>query len=71
MSVEDKERVEKLLEANRKQWRIRKRLFKEAWDTVTESMPGKPKELMVSSVREKLCNKQEETKFMPYRKQLG
>ena len=48
MTVEDKIRVEKDLEANRKQWRVRKKMFKEAWDIITESATGNLKELMES-----------------------
>ncbi|RKO99515.1 hypothetical protein CXG81DRAFT_14400 [Caulochytrium protostelioides] len=29
-----------------RQWRLRKKLFKDMWDTITENMPTKPKDLM-------------------------
>ncbi|KAI9347951.1 Tat binding protein 1-interacting protein-domain-containing protein [Zopfochytrium polystomum] len=45
VSPEEKARVDKLLEQCRKEWRARKKLFKNAWDSITENVE-RPKELM-------------------------
>ncbi len=46
LDVRDKERVEKRLLDARTAWKRRKRLFTDAWATISEALPGKPKELL-------------------------
>ncbi|KAJ3022681.1 UNVERIFIED_CONTAM: PSMC3 interacting protein [Siphonaria sp. JEL0065] len=47
LTVEDKERADKKLNDAYKEWRVRKKMFKEAWCMITESLPPKKtKELM-------------------------
>ncbi|KAI9281570.1 Tat binding protein 1-interacting [Sporodiniella umbellata] len=42
--VEKRKRVEEQVEQNRTLWKKRRRMFKTIFDTVTEHMPGNPKE---------------------------
>ena len=46
MSIEDKIKVDKDLEAMTVEWKKRKKLFKNIWDTITEAMPGSSKDFM-------------------------
>ncbi|KAF9915716.1 hypothetical protein BX616_005552 [Lobosporangium transversale] len=46
ISTEEKQRVAKELERHRRLWSERRRLFKDMFANVTESLPGKPKELL-------------------------
>ncbi|KAI7824619.1 Tat binding protein 1-interacting protein-domain-containing protein [Gamsiella multidivaricata] len=43
---EEKQRVAKEMEYYRKMWMQRRRLFKDMFATVTENLPGKPKDLL-------------------------
>ncbi|KAJ3293367.1 PSMC3 interacting protein [Rhizoclosmatium sp. JEL0117] len=38
LTVEDKNRADKKLDANRKEWRVRRKYFKDAWNMMNESM---------------------------------
>ncbi|KAH7569848.1 hypothetical protein JRO89_XS05G0007800 [Xanthoceras sorbifolium] len=42
---EDRKVVEEICLEKLSQWRKRKRMFKDVWDTITENMPNDPKEL--------------------------
>ncbi|KAG0322051.1 PSMC3 interacting protein [Linnemannia gamsii] len=44
--VEESQRVTREMETHRKLWTQRRRLFKDMFSTVTENLPGKPKELL-------------------------
>ncbi|KAF9108334.1 PSMC3 interacting protein [Mortierella sp. GBA35] len=44
--IEERQRVSHEMESYRKLWTQRKRLFKDMFSTVTENLPGKPKELL-------------------------
>ncbi|KAF9154606.1 PSMC3 interacting protein [Linnemannia schmuckeri] len=44
--VEERQRVTREMETHRKLWAQRRRLFKDMFSTVTENLPGKPKELL-------------------------
>ncbi|KAF9925115.1 PSMC3 interacting protein [Linnemannia zychae] len=44
--VEERQRVIREMETHRKLWMQRRRLFKDMFSTVTENLPGKPKELL-------------------------
>ncbi|KAF9362824.1 PSMC3 interacting protein [Mortierella sp. NVP85] len=46
VTLEEKQRVTKEMEYYRKMWSARRRIFKEMFATVTENMPGKPKDLL-------------------------
>lgn len=45
---EEREAVEVMLSEKITQWRKRKRMFKDLWDTLTENSPKDPKEFKVS-----------------------
>ncbi|KAJ1559449.1 hypothetical protein HK405_010594 [Cladochytrium tenue] len=47
VSAADQERVDRLYQRNMKEWRSRKKLFRNIWDTIAENV-DKPKELMES-----------------------
>lgn len=44
---EDRKMVEDMFLEKLNQWRKRKRMFKEVWDTLTENMPNDPKQFKV------------------------
>lgn len=44
---EEREAVERMLLEKISQWRKRKRMFKDIWDTLTENSPKDPKEFKV------------------------
>ncbi|KAK9717705.1 hypothetical protein K7432_006028 [Basidiobolus ranarum] len=46
MTLEDKKKIDNEYENNRKIWKTRKRMFNDIFNTITEFMPGKPKDLM-------------------------
>ncbi|ORX85690.1 TBPIP-domain-containing protein [Basidiobolus meristosporus CBS 931.73] len=46
ISLEDKKKIDTEFENNRKLWRARKRMFNDIFNTITEFMPGKPKDLL-------------------------
>ncbi|ORX90252.1 Tat binding protein 1-interacting, partial [Basidiobolus meristosporus CBS 931.73] len=48
MSLEEKNKIDSEYDGNRKVWRARKRMFTDIFNTITEFMPGKPKDLLVS-----------------------
>ncbi|KAJ3348440.1 40s ribosomal protein L44e [Entophlyctis luteolus] len=41
LTVEDKQRVDAKLDANRKEWRVRRKWFNDAWSAMTENIPKK------------------------------
>ncbi len=47
ISDEDRKAVDIKYEESRKQWRLRKRIFKDVIETITEPMEMKPRTLMV------------------------
>lgn len=47
---EDKKAIEDSFYENVNQWRKRKRMFKEIWDTITENSPKDQKEFKVAFV---------------------
>lgn len=47
---EDRKVIEDSFYENVNQWRKRKRMFKEIWDTITENSPKDQKEFKVASV---------------------
>lgn len=47
ISDEEQARIEKEFTEMRLQWRLRKKMFKNAWDAITENYAGKPRDLMV------------------------
>ncbi|KAI9334960.1 hypothetical protein BDR26DRAFT_548848 [Obelidium mucronatum] len=66
LTVEDKKRADAKLEANRKQWRIRKQWFKESWAQISENLPPKK----VKEVLEDLCVETDELANVCYETQL-
>jgi 26S proteasome regulatory subunit (ATPase 3-interacting protein) len=48
VSPEEREAVESMLSEKISQWRKRKRMFRDLWDTLTENSPKDPKEFKVS-----------------------
>lgn len=48
VSPEERKAVEDMLSEKISQWRKRKRMFKDVWDTLTENSPKDPKEFKVS-----------------------
>ncbi|KAF9910390.1 PSMC3 interacting protein [Linnemannia zychae] len=44
--VEERQRVTREMETHKKLWIQRRRMFKDMFSTVTENLPGKPKELL-------------------------
>ncbi|GJJ76213.1 26S proteasome regulatory subunit, ATPase 3, interacting protein [Entomortierella parvispora] len=46
VTAEEKQKVVKEMEYHRKIWRERRRMFKDMFSTVTENLPGKPKDLL-------------------------
>eukprot|EP00897_Mesotaenium_endlicherianum_P004242 jgi/Mesen1/3846/ME000207S02855 len=49
ISADDRKKAEDLYETSTALWKKRKRMFKDLWDTVTESMPKDLKEFRVSN----------------------
>lgn len=47
VSPEERKAVEDMLSQKISQWRKRKRMFKDVWDTLTENSPKDPKEFKV------------------------
>lgn len=47
---EERKTVEDMLSEKISQWRKRKRMFKDVWDTLTENSPKDPKEFKVFSL---------------------
>lgn len=48
VSPEERQAIEAMLTEKISQWRKRKRMFKDIWDTLTENSPKDPKEFKVS-----------------------
>lgn len=48
VSPEERKAVQDILSEKISQWRKRKRMFKDVWDTLTENSPKDPKEFKVS-----------------------
>ena len=48
MRPEERVAVESMLSEKVSQWRKRKRMFRDLWDTLTENSPKDPKEFKVS-----------------------
>ncbi|KAJ1921203.1 hypothetical protein H4219_000802 [Mycoemilia scoparia] len=46
VSVDEKKKIEKAYEEAVKLWKQRKRMFREAFDTISENFPGEPKDLL-------------------------
>ncbi|TPX34572.1 hypothetical protein SmJEL517_g02878 [Synchytrium microbalum] len=43
---DDRRKIDQDFDMYRKYWQVRRRMFREAWGTVTENLPDKPAELM-------------------------
>lgn len=46
VSQEEKAKVDQELEKMKSYWKSRKKIFKNIWDTITESLPGSRKQFM-------------------------